>query len=101
MAAVRVIVLLILDEEEDVTVTRLDRETVGENLATLAEALMVKDCVGDPVEVRLERGEIVLLPEPVAVFDDVIDDVCVLLAATERVVDGDADVVFDDVIERD
>jgi hypothetical protein len=39
------------------------------------EAMMEKDCVGDPVEVRLALGVNVLLPEPEAVFDVVIDDV--------------------------
>ena len=70
-------------------------------MATLADARMEKDCVAEPVEVRLRAPERVALADVEGVFDDEMDAVVVLVAATVRVVVVDEDTVLVEVMERD
>ena len=94
-------VLLFVEELESVEEILEVKDIVSVGMTLDGEALMVRDCVGDAVDVRLPRDDTVLLPEPDAVLDDVIDDDKVFVDAVERVVEGEDDVVFVDVIERD
>ena len=94
-------VLLFVEELVKVKETLGVTDTDFVGLIADAEAQIVKEVVGDPVEVRLALDVNVLLPEPEAVLEEVIDDVCVFVDAAERVVDGDDEVVLVDVIERD